>query len=132
MNLQKKEKILGICRKAKNEVKTALDTVTKAKRWGIFDAIGGGLVTSLMKRSRMSDVEDHIDRIHRTLSELDHELATVQFSGFDQSMGRVAFDLYFDNIITDFRVLGEIDKAQHELEILHMRLDSLEQKINES
>lgn len=132
MNLQDKERILSICRRAQNEVKTALDALSKAKNWGIFDLLGGGLISSFVKRSRMREVEDHVARIHRVLSELDHELAEVKFTGFDQSIGRIAFDLYFDNIITDFRVLGEIDKAQSELEILQARLHSLEQDLKKS
>lgn len=132
MNLHDKERILSICRRAQNEVKTALDALSKAKNWGIFDLLGGGLISSFVKRSRMREVEDHVARIHRVLSELDHELAEVKFTGFDQSIGRIAFDLYFDNIITDFRVLGEIDKAQSELEILQARLHSLEQDLKKS
>lgn len=132
MNSQGKQSILRICRSAQEDIDIALNALKKAKRWGIFDTIGGRLLSSVIKRSKMRDVEAHVARIHNTLAALDHELAKVDFSGFDQSIGRVAIDLYFDNIITDFRVLGEIDKAQHELELLQARLRSLEHEIKNS
>lgn len=132
MNTQDKQNILSICRRALSDIDIALDTLKKAKRWGIFDTLGGGLVSTLMKRSKMADVEAHVARIRKSLSELDHELATVQFTGFNYSTGRFAFDVYFDNIITDFRVLGEIDRAQAELENLQMKLQTLEQQISKS
>ncbi len=130
--MQDKRKILDLSHRAQSDIEVALDAVKKAKRWGIFDTLGGGLVSSLMKRSKMKQVETHIDHIHQTLSELDHELATADFTEFDQSMGRIAFDVYFDNIITDFRVLGEIDKAQRELESLQMKLHALDEEIIKS
>lgn len=70
MNSRDKQSVLGTCRRAQREVEAALDTLKKAKRWGIFDAISGGLVPSLVKRSRMGNVEAQVDRIRRTLSEL--------------------------------------------------------------
>ena len=63
------------CREALDAGNRALDSLKNAKscldsarNWGIWDMLGGGLLSGLMKRAKISDAEEQINRAEQLIS----------------------------------------------------------------
>lgn len=88
-----------------------LSQLESASSWGIFDILGGGLFSSLVKRNKIGQANLSLEEISTSLKALNKELSDVDISLPDAIPDRLSdqvFDLVFDNIFTDFRVQGEI------------------------
>ncbi len=62
----------------------ALEHLNRAKRslssasgWGLFDTLGGGFISGLIKHSKMSDAESEINAAKRALERFSKELRDV-------------------------------------------------------
>ena len=45
----------------------ARDSLNSARNWGIFDIVGGGLISTLIKRSKMSDASAEMEAAKRAI-----------------------------------------------------------------
>ena len=95
------------------------ETLRSAKGWGIYDLLGGGLISGMMKRIRMEKAQQQIEELRGSLERFNSELKDVQvqcsasaeLSGF----WRVA-DLVWDGFISDWTVLSKISDAKERVE----------------
>lgn len=92
-------------------IDAGLNQLKSASSWGIFDILGGGLISSLVKRNKIGQANYSLEEISSSLKALNKELSDVDISLPDAIPDRLSdelFDLVFDNIFTDIRVQGEI------------------------
>lgn len=89
----------------------ALEALESASSWGTFDILTGGFLSSYIKRGRIKKANLAIQEMTRAVDSLRRELQDVQID----LPGQVAdswrdnfWDLWMDNIFTDFRVQGQI------------------------
>ncbi|SEF62990.1 hypothetical protein SAMN02910276_00674 [Butyrivibrio sp. Su6] len=102
----------------------ALDHLERAKRclssasgWGLFDTLGGGFISGLIKHSKMSDAENEIDKAKRALEKFSKELRDVDGYSSVHINGFLTFgDLFCDGFLMDVIVQSQIGKAKHECE----------------
>jgi len=102
----------------------ALDHLEKAKRcissasgWGLFDTLGGGFISGLIKHSKMSDAENEIDKAKRALEKFSKELRDVDGYSSVHINGFLTFgDLFCDGFLMDVIVQSQIGKAKRECE----------------
>ena len=116
------------------QAQQALSTLRSAKGWGVYDLIGGGLLSGLIKHSRMDKAEQEIAQLRRALDRFNRELhdvrvrcdATTELSAF----WRIA-DLAWDGLIRAWTVLSKISTAKARVEQtdaqLMQALDQLQQ-----
>ena len=93
------------------KIDCGLSQLESASSWGIFDILGGGLFSSLVKRNKIGQANLSLEEISASLKSLNKELSDVDISLPDAIPDRLSdelFDLVFDNIFTDIRVQGEI------------------------
>lgn len=86
------------------EAKKSLDS---ARNWGFVDILGGGLITSLVKHSRMDDASEAIERAQTDLEAFARALRGVSgVTGVRLERDGVleAFDVLLDNSISDLFV----------------------------
>ncbi len=125
-----------------------IDSLQSAKGWGTWDLLGGGLISTAIKHSRIDDARQSVHRVQHQLSLFQKELSDVSpylDSEITIEIGSFATfaDYFFDGLITDWIVQSRIneslenavnvgnkvleifkalqktlDKNQHELEIL--------------
>lgn len=119
------------------ETITHLDKITdqleSAKRWSWADLLGGEFITSMVKRKKMKNISEDLQQLQPKLQHLKHALedANIQVdSAIDHSTSRQFFDTFFDNIITDLKVQGEIKDMLTELKELRQALTTYQQQID--
>ncbi|MCI6271595.1 MAG: hypothetical protein MR601_01470 [Erysipelotrichaceae bacterium] len=99
----------------------AIDKLNSAKNWGIFDMIGGGFITSLIKRSKIDDVNSLLNEIEYQLDKLSKELNDINYSlpqGIDNGFMSQLFDIGFDNFFMDIMVQSELNETKNQLSYL--------------
>ncbi len=87
--------------------------------------IAGDMFASLIKRDKISKVNSRMDYLRRVLQEAQKELADVNItlaSEISNSSSDYFWDVWFDNIFTDFRVQGELDKVAENINQLERQV----------
>ena len=96
-----------------------------ARGLGLWDMLGGGFLSSLLKHSKMDDAQRAMDRAEQELRAFGRELADVQMYAdiqlrFD-SFTRF-FDTFCDNFFVDWMVQSQILQAQDRVEEARQRV----------
>ncbi len=107
------------------EAEKSLDS---ARNWGFVDILGGGLITSLVKHSRMDDASEAIDR-----AQTDLEVFARALRGVSGVMGvrlerdgvLEAFDVLLDNSISDLFVQSHIEDARGQVRAAISRVTAI-------
>jgi hypothetical protein len=100
----------------------ALEHLERAKRslssasgWGLFDTLGGGFISGLIKHSKMDDAEHEINEAKKALSRFSKELRDVDGYSSVHINGFLTFgDLFCDGFLMDVIVQSQIGKAKRE------------------
>jgi len=91
-----------------------IDSLSSAEGWGTWDMLGGGLIATAIKHSRIDEARDHIHDVQAGISRFQRELADVQqyidinieISGFESFA-----DYFFDGLIMDWIVQSKIEDS---------------------
>lgn len=107
----------------------ARDALNSAEGWGTWDMLGGGLISTMVKHSRIDEaqwelhaIQDALARFRRELADVagSLEVPSIQIDGF----GRFA-DYFFDNFLVDWMVQSRINEAQASVAAAHSQVTSL-------
>lgn len=96
-----------------------IESLESAENWGTWDILGGGLISTAIKHSRIDDARSGVHNVQTKMSQFKRELADVQKSiELKIDVGELATfaDFFFDGLIIDWIVQSKI-------------VDSLEQSI---
>jgi len=100
-------------------LKEAQNKLNSARNWGIFDMLGGGLITDIIKHSRMNDASSYLESAKRDLLVFQKELQDVQGT-MDLKVDVGGFmefaDFFFDGIFMDYVVQTKIAEARKQIE----------------
>ena len=106
----------------------ARDKLGSARNWGIFDMVGGGFFSSLMKRSQMDGASQCMERAKQDLRRLQKELRDIQVP-MDLKIEVGDFlsfaDIFFDNLLVDWMVQSKIAEARVQVEDAIFRVESI-------
>ena len=93
-------------------LRNASRELDKARGWGIWDIIGGGLLTNLIKHGKMRDAEYEIGCAKNALARFDKELRDVAgYSSVHIDSFLTFADFFFDGLIADLVVQSKIRDA---------------------
>lgn len=95
-------------------IQRAREKLESAKNWGIFDIFGGGMISSMVKHSRMDDASGYMEEAKRKLTAFERELKDISISAeLSVEMGNFLrfMDTFMDNIFVDFVVQSRINEA---------------------
>ena len=100
---------------ALNEVERHIST---ARGLGIWDMLGGGLISGMLKHSKMNDADRAMQQARIELERFQKELKDVQiyydvaikFDGFTRFA-----DYFFDNVLVDFLVQTKIAETLNQV-----------------
>ena len=115
-------------------IDNAISSLGSASSWGILDIFGGGLISSAIKREKISSANDDIREITSSLKALNKELEDVNMhlpEEISNSVSDEVFDIWFDNIFTDIRVQGEITDSLNNLRDFRKSVGEIINKLNE-
>ena len=118
------------------------ETLRSAKGWGIYDLLGGGLISGMMKRIRMEKAQQQIEELRGSLERFNSELKDVQVqcnTSAELSAWLSITDLVLDDPLSDWLSLSEIkdakaeiDRTEKEVTALLARLESNREKLMQS
>ncbi|MBE6054014.1 MAG: hypothetical protein E7212_08915 [Clostridium sartagoforme] len=95
-------------------IDNAISSLNSAKNWGIYDMMGGDLMATMAKRSKMNDASEALNSIKVMLKKYNSELNDLS-EGISISLSLDDFsgfmDYFFDNFFTDYFIQGKINSA---------------------
>ncbi|MBQ2659242.1 MAG: hypothetical protein IJF87_11825 [Erysipelotrichaceae bacterium] len=123
MNNYEIEKELDEAIAAADETIDLLDqayaSMNSARNWGLFDMVGGGIFSTMVKREKMRDGRYYMNEAKRSLMKLRNELDDVDdLPDLDLNMDDfLSFaDFFFDGFFADFMVQGRINDAREKID----------------
>lgn len=102
--------------KALAGLEEVISSLKRAKEWGTFDIIGGGIVVTAVKHSQIDHAREAVYEVQQRLRRFESELSDLDIHpkselGVDiDSMTKFA-DHFFDNLIFDWVVQSKIKKT---------------------
>ncbi|SCI75007.1 Uncharacterised protein [uncultured Clostridium sp.] len=132
MLLEKKEieEAEGAGRDLLRAANLAKDSLNSAKNWGIFDIAGGDMLSSIAKHNKINEAEAQFRRVSSLISRFNKELGDIKFEGLSFSTTTIAFDIFFDNIFTDFSVQNKINSSLDNIRNLIRRVEDILSTLN--
>ena len=112
------EALLAV-REALRYLNEAADCLNSAGNWGIVDLLGGGLLTTFIKRSKMKDADELVQQARSALKRFQKELTDVEnIPEFRIETGDfLTFaDYFFDGIVADWLVQSKINDSRRQVE----------------
>jgi hypothetical protein len=109
-----------------------------AGNWGIYDMMGGGVISTHIKRSRMDDAQVAIMDAGKRLRRFQKELEDVEMAvNADLNLGGLLSfaDYFFDNFFVDWMIQDKIRSAEkqvkHGLSMVSQTLQVLQSEIKD-
>ncbi len=134
--LKAEEKELIEAIEAGKEVAKAFSKVHKslgsAQGGGAFDLLGGGLITTAIKHSHISDARKEIEQAQLLLRRFQRELADVKHTNDTIEIGGLATfaDFFLDGLLFDAIVQFKINDAQDRTKQLQRKVQAIIHDIN--
>ena len=111
--------------RALQSLREAQEQLRKARNWGIYDIIGGGLFSSLIKHSKIDNARSCIERAKYDLQVFNRELRDVSMNlDFDIGDFLTFFDL-MDSFLADIMVQSKIADASRKVEDAIYRVEDI-------
>jgi hypothetical protein len=128
---------------AGNQVLDGLDhaiaSLKSAGGWGVWDLLGGGIVATAVKHSRIDDARASIHRVQELLWRFRRELGDVEADpdvGVDLSSFEAFADYFFDGLIVDWivqsRIENSLEKAVHTRDTVQEVVGDLHARLGEA
>ena len=96
-----------------------IESLESAGNWGTWDMLGGGLISTAIKHSRIDEARQGIEAVQAKMSQFKRELADVrEHIELQIEIGELAYfaDLFFDGLITDWIVQSRIEDSRRQAE----------------
>lgn len=107
----------------------AIGKLDSAEGWGTWDVLGGGLLSDMMKYSRLDEAQSQMEQLRSALRRYQAELADVErMIPFDVRPDGLlsTVDVLFDNIFADLAVLDRISQSKSQLLTVESRIRSIQ------
>ena len=114
--------------RALRSLQQAKESLNSAGNWGIVDLLGGGLISTFVKHSKMKDADELIQQARSDLRCFRRELTDVDaISDFHIETGDfLAFaDYFFDGLIADWLVQSRINDAKRQVDNAIQRVEEI-------
>ena len=109
---------------ALDSLREAKSQLNSARNWGIYDMLGGGVISSMIKHSKIDQANEWMDQANRDLRRFAKELRDVDSEDLQVDTGSLVtmLDIFCDNFFSDLMVQQKINDGR-------ARIDSLIDKI---
>ena len=118
--------------KALTSLRAAQADLNSAKNWGIVDLLGGGLLTDVIKHSKMNKAQMNMERAKWDLESFGKELSDVAgYVSFDfNTADFLSFaDYFFDGLLADWMMQDRINKARSQVDEAIRRVEYILQRL---
>jgi len=114
--------------KALSSLKAAKRSLSDARGWGIFDILGGGILSTLIKHSKMNEANRYISQAKSDLHKFSRELNDISYiyeDNFNMSEFASFADYFFDNFFMDMYVQSKITTLQSKVDEAIYRVETI-------
>ena len=99
-----------------SELENVISYFKSAGNWGVADLIGGGLIITAVKHSKINKAKSAVNEVQHLLGCFQRELSDLKISpesqlGIDVSSFQTFADYIFDGLIFDWIVQSKINKS---------------------
>jgi len=142
--IKKKENVHANIKEVDEAIKAgedALETVEKtikelnnAENWGVWDMVGGGLVSTIVKHNHIDTARKYAEETQRQLDKFKREIADINMvTNFEICVGpfETFADYFFDGLIYDWIVQSEIGKSLDSVKNTKNQIDRAISKLYE-
>ncbi|MBQ3549206.1 MAG: hypothetical protein IJA33_04935 [Oscillospiraceae bacterium] len=128
MNELERKQAIDAGERALQSLNAARTALRGARNWGIADMLGGGIISTMLKRSRMHEANAALERakcdleqFRDELEDVNIQLVTDDFLGFaDYFFDGLIFDVVAQQRIGDAAV--QVERLTEQVELLLARL----------
>lgn len=120
--------------RALRSLQAAQDNLDSAKNWGLWDMFGGGVISTMLKQSKMDSAKQNMEQAKYDLREFSQELRDVSISyELDIETGDfLSFaDWFFDGFFVDWMVQDRINKAREQVSEAIRQVEDVLRKLND-
>ena len=103
----------------------AQNQLRKARNWGIYDILGGGFLSSMIKHSKIDNARSCIERAKYDLDVFNRELRDVSGSINVDIGGLLTFFDVMDSFFADLLVQSRISDASRQVEQAIVRVEDI-------
>ena len=120
--------------RALDSLRAARENLDSAKNWGLWDMFGGGLISTMLKQSKMDSSKQNMERAKYDLHRFSQELRDVSISyDLDIEMGDfLSFaDWFFDGFFVDWMVQDRVNKAREQVSEAIRQVEDILRRLND-
>lgn len=117
--------------RALNSLREAKQHMDSARGWGLLDIFGGGMLTTMIKHSKMDNAKDCIRRAQWDLQAFSQELRDVNLEGVELDGFSSFADYFFDGFLADMMVQSRINRAREQLDVAIRRVEDILRQLRE-
>ena len=111
-------------------LKEARSYLSSASNWGLFDLLGGGFISGLLKHSKMGRAESEIEAAKAALARFSKELHDVSGYSSIHIDGLLTFgDFFFDGFLMDVIVQSKISDAKKQCDKTIKQVESIKKEL---
>ncbi len=117
-----------------NSLSQALECLDSARNWGIFDILGGGLLTTFAKHSKIDDAKRYINEARANMEIFRNELAdineVINIEEYSNDFLAVA-DFFFDGFLVDMAMQSRINQMRTEVQQAITKVGEMLERLRE-
>ena len=104
--------------RALESLKTAKSKLDSARAWGIYDILGGGLISSVIKHGQIDNANEWMEQANHDLRKFAKELRDVPGEYLHVQTGDLIsmLDIFCDNFFSDIMVQERINDARNRID----------------
>lgn len=129
---RERDEAIAAGKSAKRSLERALDALDSARNWGIYDMIGGGFISTLVKHSKMDSASEYIEEAKANLKAFARELGDIEeYTNIDLSTGDFwgFADWFFDGLFSDWAMQDRINEARSQVKRAISKVDDILRRI---
>ncbi|MDO5338196.1 MAG: hypothetical protein Q4E89_12250 [Eubacteriales bacterium] len=118
--------------RALQSLRAAQDRLNSARSWGIFDMLGGGFITDMIKHSKLNDAASYMEAAKIDLRTFQRELRDVEVPTnieIEISSFLSFADFFFDGFVADYLVQSKITDARRQVSDAIRRVENILQDL---
>lgn len=128
MNLKEVDEAIEAGGEVMKRVEAVSNSLKSAENWGTYDMLGGGLMSTMIKRDHMQTAVDLSNDLSLSMKRFSDELEDISES-FEATLNLDGFlgtaDYFFDGLLVDMSVQEKIHDAQNQIIALDNRVIQL-------
>lgn len=125
---KEKQEAITAGERALSSLKRAKQNLDSAKNWGLWDMFGGGMLSSIIKHSKIDSANQEIEQAKCDLQNFSKELRDISsFRDFKIETGdfRSFADCFLDNVFVDWMVQDRINQARDQVDEVIRRVEDV-------